>query len=228
MKDTLKSGHSNICVTMSYSYHCETRRCFLATLFNFALAYAVRGVQEDFKGGVWIWHISFLFMLVVLTFFITYSLTPYSSPSWEANQFSASPEIPHILQNPKVHYRIHKYPHLSLSLASSIQSTPPHPTSWKSICILSSHLRLGLASGLFPSGFPTITLYKTLLSPIRATCPTHLILLDFITRVIQVNVLIIKVCHCYQLQTEFIWHSSLKCNSIRRLNYWGSSVWILS
>jgi len=28
------------------------------------------------------------------------------SPSWEANQFSASQEIPHILQNPKVHYRI--------------------------------------------------------------------------------------------------------------------------
>jgi hypothetical protein len=30
------------------------------------------------------------------------------SPSWEANQFSASQEIPHILQNLKVHYRIHK------------------------------------------------------------------------------------------------------------------------
>ena len=45
--------------------------------------------------------------------------------------------------------------HLSLSWASPTQSTYPHPTSWRSILILSTHLRLGLPSGLFPSGFPT-------------------------------------------------------------------------
>ena len=49
--------------------------------------------------------------------------------------------------------------HLSLSWASPIQSIYPHPTSWRSILILSTHLRLGLPSGLFPSGFPTKTLY---------------------------------------------------------------------
>ena len=39
--------------------------------------------------------------------------------------------------------------HLSLSWASPIQSSHPNPTSWRSILILSSHLRLGLPSGLF-------------------------------------------------------------------------------
>jgi len=91
---------------------------------------------------------------------------------WEANRFSDSQEIPHILCNPKVHYRIHTSArYLSLSWARSIQSVPPHPTSWGSILILSSHLRLLLPIGLLPMGFPTKTLYTPPLSPIRATCP---------------------------------------------------------
>jgi len=64
--------------------------------------------------------------------------------------------------------------HLSLSWASPIQSIYPDPTSWRSILIF-THLCLGLASGLFPFGFLTKTLYTPLSSPIRATCPAHLI-----------------------------------------------------
>ena len=56
--------------------------------------------------------------------------------------------------------------HLSLPWASPIQSIYPHPTSWRSILMLFTHLRLGLPSGLFPSGFPKKTLYTPLSSPI--------------------------------------------------------------
>jgi hypothetical protein len=69
--------------------------------------------------------------------------------------------------------------HLYLTCARQIQSTTPNPISNRSILMLSIHLRLGLPSGLFPSGFSTNNLYTYLFSPIRATCPAHLILLDF-------------------------------------------------
>jgi hypothetical protein len=58
----------------------------------------------------------------------------------------------------------------SLSWARSTQSITRHPVSLKSILLLSTHLRLGLPSHLFPSGFPT--------------CPAHLILLNLIILII--------------------------------------------
>ena len=64
------------------------------------------------------------------------------------------------------------------------RSSPYPHISWRSILLLSSHLRLGLPSGLFPSGFHTKTLYTPLPSPISTTWPAHLIILDFITRTI--------------------------------------------
>ena len=61
--------------------------------------------------------------------------------------------------------------HLSLSWANSNQSPQHPPTSWRSILILSSHLRLGLPNGLFPSGFPTRTLYTPLPCPYAPHAP---------------------------------------------------------
>jgi len=49
--------------------------------------------------------------------------------------------------------------YMSLSGARPILPRNPHPTSWRSILTL--RLRLGLPSGLFPSGIPTKTLYPS-------------------------------------------------------------------
>jgi hypothetical protein len=50
--------------------------------------------------------------------------------------------------------------------------------------MLSTHLRLGFPSGIYPYGFPTNNLYTFLFSPVRVTCPAHPILLDLIILII--------------------------------------------
>jgi hypothetical protein len=72
-------------------------------------------------------------------------------------------------------------PH-SQELSTCPYPEPDHPTSTRSILIISTHLRLGLPSGLLPSGFPPNNLYVFLLSRIRATWPANLILLNLKSR----------------------------------------------
>ena len=119
-------------------------------------------------------------------------------PSWEANWFAASQEFPRISRNPKVHYRTHRRPP-TLSILG--QPNPVHiPTSY----LLEIHPNI-----IHPSTsrspqwslslrFPHQDPIHALSSPIRATCPANLILLDFITHTI--------------LGEEYISFSSSLCN----------------
>ena len=105
------------------------------------------------------------------TYSHTHSLTPWSRVLLEKLTGSQLvKKLPAFYGTRRFTTAITSARHLSLSWASSIQPIPPPPNSWRSILILTSHLFLGLPSGLFPSGFPTKTLYTSLFSRIRATC----------------------------------------------------------
>jgi hypothetical protein len=102
------------------------------------------------------------------------------SPSWEAASRSATQEFANILWNRTFITVFTRALHWSISWAKLIQFISPHSISLRCISILSDHLRLDILSGLFPSGFPTKTLYALLFTP----CPTCLILLDLIILII--------------------------------------------
>jgi hypothetical protein len=81
------------------------------------------------------------------------------SPSWEADQFSQlTKNFPAFYGTRRFFTLLKSARNLYLSWANFIQSPRPPPTSTETILKLSSHQRLGLPNGLFPSGFPTNTL----------------------------------------------------------------------
>jgi len=96
----------------------------------------------------------------LLTYLLTYLLTPWCRVLLEKlTGLKLAKKFPAFHGTRKFITALTSVRHLSLSSASPIQSTYPHPTSWSSILILSTHLRLGLPSGLLPSVFSTKTLY---------------------------------------------------------------------
>ena len=123
----------------------------------------------------------------ILTYLLTYLLT-YSmeqSPSWEANRFSASQEIPafhatrqFITVFPEqttcpypAPVRSNPYPHIPLPKDPSYYYPPIHILVFQVV----SFLRV-----LPPQKKPVCSS----LLPMHATCPAYLILLDLITRII--------------------------------------------
>jgi hypothetical protein len=100
-----------------------------------------------------------------ITLLLAYLLLQ-QSPSWEANRFSASQEIPRILWNPKVHYRVYKCPPLVTTLS---HINPLHALHPKVVS--------------FPQVSPPKP-WMHLSSPtyIRATRPANLIPLDLTIR----------------------------------------------
>jgi hypothetical protein len=105
------------------------------------------------------------------------------SPTWDANQFSASLDISRMVWNLKVHYRIHKstIPVPILSQIKTVYSLPYR--------FLNVHFNIILPSDPSSSkwtlsGFPTKALYALLLSPDTRYMPAYLIILDLITRMI--------------------------------------------
>ena len=100
-----------------------------------------------------------LYKNLVITYFLTYLFTYLLTP-WCRVLVEKLTGLQLVKKFPAFHgtrrfiTALTSVRHLSLSWVSPIQSTYPHPTSRRSILILSIHLRLGLPSDLFPPVSP--------------------------------------------------------------------------
>jgi hypothetical protein len=98
------------------------------------------------------------------------------SPSWEDANCAATQELPSILCNPKVQYRIHKSPPLVPILS---QISPPHHISLRSNLILSSHLQAFLLVSFLPAFAPKSYIQSSSPHACYVNCPSHPPWLDY-------------------------------------------------
>ena len=144
-----------------------------ATLFPSKKLVSIRSSRFFVRGAYWIltrdagiWHTLLL---------LTYLLTPWCRVLLEKlTGLQLVEKFPAFHGTRSFITVLTSVLYMSLSWANPIQSIYAHPTSWRSILILSTHLRLGLRGGLFPSGFPTKNLHDPLLTHTRhMPCPSH-------------------------------------------------------
>jgi hypothetical protein len=93
---------------------------------------------------------------------MSYLLTYGAEPSWEAANCAAIQKILSNFKEPEGSSPCSQEPSTG-PYPEPVQSSPSHSISPRSILILSTHIRLGLPSGLFPSGFLTNILHAFLL-----------------------------------------------------------------
>jgi hypothetical protein len=151
-----------------------SKRFFVSSVTNlFLLAYIRnKGNVRWFEacGDYWLYNCTCQYVFThLLPYLLTHSITPWSRFLFEMTGSQLVKKFPSFCRTRKFINGFTTARHISLSLASSIQSMYPHPTSWIFILILSSYLHLILPNGLFPSCFPTNIRYAPLLAPIRAT-----------------------------------------------------------
>ena len=101
------------------------------------------------------------------------------NPSWEANWFAASQEIPRILWYPKVHYRTHKLPptfpilgqpnpdHIPTSHLLEIHSNIIHPSTPGSTQCLPLHFLLYFTGTLDEQLCTLMTISRSILHRLR-------------------------------------------------------------